>query len=248
MSEYIGAVGQRISVEVTYVKRCEYTTHFTYYGETHNIFKLEDASGNCIVWDTTGWLEDKKFVDKNGMCKQIFPGSKLLLTATVKAHSEYKGTKQTTISRPRFTLIELAKSPDEIQREKEAAQEQKRQEQLESIKGTDFIWEMPYQQYKEHYSDCETVVGSYDNKTDSRGYQHGKPTIKVIIREGRLKNSGVRGEHYSGFEFTADDGTKVVYRAISEETARKRMKKEYPNSDTWECTHIYNYRDNHRIW
>lgn len=242
MSEYIGAIGQRITVEATYTKRCEYTTHYTYYGETHNIFKFEDASGNCIVWNTTGWLEDKKFVDKHGMCKLIFPGAKVQITATVKEHSEYKGTKQTTISRPRFKLIENGKSPEEIQQEREAEQERKKQEQLDSIKGDDFIWEMPYQQYKEHYSDCETVIDSYDNHTDNRGFQHGKPTIKVIIREGRLKNSGVRGQHFKGFEFETDDGKKVCYRAVSEENARKQMKKEFPNSDGWKCTNIYRHK------
>ena len=250
MGEYIGSVGSKISVEVTYKKHTSYQTHYTYYGETHNIFILEDASGNCIVWNTTGWLEDKKFNEKNGMYMTIFPGSKLLLTATVKEHSEYKGTKQTVISRPRFKLLEMAKSPEEIRREREAEQERKRQEQYDSIKGNDEIWEMPYKQFKEHYSDCETIIDSYDEHLDSRGNPTGHPTIKVIIREGRLKNSGVRGQHYKGFEFTTGTGSKVCYRAISEETARKRMKKEFPDRNTavWECTKIYNYQDVHRIW
>lgn len=247
MSEYIGTVGSKISLEVTYKKRFSYYTYYTYYGEEHFIWILEDADGNCIVWNTTSWLEDKKFVDEHGMCKPIFEGSTLLLTATIKEHSEYNGTKQTVVSRPRFKLIELAKSPDEIAKEREAEQKRKKQEQLNSLSVNDFVWEMPYKQYKEHYSDCETLVGSFDNKTDSRGVSHGHPTIKVIIREGRLKNSGVRGEHYKGFEFTSPDGLKTVYRAISEETARKRMKKDYPDCDNWECTHIYRY-ETHRIW
>lgn len=250
MSEYIGTVGSKISLEVTYKKYFSYQTHYTYYGETHNVFILEDENGNCIVWNTTGWIEDKKFVDEHGMCKMIWKGSKLLLTATVKEHSEYKGTKQTVISRPRFKLVELAKSHEEIQREKEAEQERKRKEQYDSIKGHDEVWEMPYKQYKEHYSDCETIIDSYDPRVDSRGNPIGHPTIKVIIREGRLKKSGVRGQRYKGFEFTTDTGSTVCYRAISEETARKRMKKEYPNRNTeaWECTKIYNYQDVHHIW
>lgn len=242
MSEYIGIVGQKITGEVTYKNRYEYTTYYTYYGETHNIFKFEDENGNCIVWNTTGWLKDKKFVDENGMCKQIFPGSKIQVTATVKEHSEYKGTKQTVISRPRFKLIELAKSLDEIQREKKATQEQMRKEQLESIKGKDFIWEMPYQQYKEHYSDCETVIGSYDGKIDNQGYQCGRPTIKVIIREGRLKASGVRGEHFKSFIFMSNElepisgkPYRTAIRAISEENALKQLAK-HPETknNTWE--------------
>lgn len=247
MSEYIGTVGQKIIVEVTYKNRFEYTTHYTYYGETHRIFKFEDASGNCIVWNTTGWIEDKKFVDKHGMCKPIFPGSKLQITATVKEHSEYKGTKQTVISRPRFKLIEAAKSAEEIRREKEAAQEQKRQEQLASIKGNDFIWEMPYKQYREHYSDCETVIGSYDDKTDDHGFQHGHPTIKVIIREGRLKASGVRGKHFCGFRFRSVEldpksgkPYAITIRAVSEENALKQLAKDPETKGyTWELYTIF---------
>lgn len=251
MSEYIGSVGSKISLEVTYKKSFDYQTHYTYYGETHYIRIFEDSEGNCIVWNTTsGIVEDKKVLDKNGIPVFIPLNSKIIITATIKEHSEYKGTKQTVVSRPRFKLIQLAKSPWEIQKEKEAEQERKRQEQYDSIKGNDEIWEMPYKQFKEHYSDCETIIDSYDAHLDSRGNPTGHPTIKVIIREGRLKNSGVRGQHYKGFEFTTDTGSKVCYRAISEETARKRMKKEFPerNTEAWECTKIYNYQDVHRIW
>lgn len=241
MSEYIGSVGSKISVEVTYKRDFEYQTHYTYYGETHYIRLFEDADGNCIVWNTqSGIVEDKKLVDENGMTKTIYHGSKVLLTGTVKEHSEYKGTKQTVVSRPRFKLIEIGKSPEEIQREREEAKKQKIQEQMDSIAENDFIWHMPYKQYKEHYADCETVFDSYDKETGE---------ISVIIREGRLKNSGVRGEHYKSFEFTADDGTKHTYYAISEETARRRMKKEFPGCGNWECTRIYDHqRLKHRIW
>lgn len=238
MSEYIGNAGDRITIEVTYKKRFEYTTYYTYYGESHNIFKMEDADGNVLVWNTTGWLQDKKFVAENGMCHPIWEGSKVLLTATVKEHSEYKGTKQTVVSRPKFTLIELAKSPDEIAREREEAAKQKRDDQLASIAEGDIIREMPYRQYKAHYADCETVIDSYNAKYS---------TVQVIIRNGRLKPNGTRDEHYSGYEFTANDGSKVCYRAISEETARKRLMKEHPDDREWECTEIFDYRV-HRIW
>lgn len=247
MSEYIGTVGTKIEVEVIYKKRFEYQTHYTYYGEWHTIYIFEDVNGNCIVWNTTGIVEDKKFIDDNGCCKVIYLNSKLLITATVKDHSEYKGTKQTVINRPRFKLLELAKSPYEIEMERKAEKDRKKQEQIDSITPNDIVWEMPYSQYKEHYSDCETLIDSYDNHTDERGNRHGTPTITVIIREGRLKNSGVRGKHYAGYEFTSDSGEKVCYYAISEETARKRMKKEFPNSDDWECTRIYRYNKYNRI-
>lgn len=247
MSDYIGTPGSRISVEATFKRTGEYQTHYTFTGEWHNIHVFEDADGNCIVWNTTAFVEDKKFVDQHGSCKPIWHGSKVQITATIKAHSEYKGVKQTTISRPRFKLVALAKSPDEIQKEREAEEDRKKQEQRDSLQEGDFIWEMPYKQYKERYSDCETIIGSYDAHQDPYGNSTGSATIKVIIREGRLKNSGVRGQHYSGYEFEMEDGTKVVYRAISEATARKRMKKEYPDSAAWACTRVYRYHGS-RVW
>lgn len=243
---YIGEVGKRLTVKAIYKNSFEYTDYkFSYYGTTHFTHIFEDTEGNTIVWKSTNsvfYLNDgKENPNRKGDCEYISKGSTVELAGTVKEHSVYKETEQTVVTRCKFKLIERAKTEWEIQQEKVEAQNA-------SIGENDLVWEMPYRQYKEHYADCETVIGSFDRHEDSRGNPHGDPTIKVIIREGRLKKSGVRGEHYKGFEFTADDGKTVCYRAISEETARKRMKKEYPDSESWECTKIYNYRDVHRIW
>lgn len=234
MSEYIGAVGQKVSAEVTLINEFEYTN--PYYRTTTYTYIMKDDEGNVLIWKTTSTLMIE-YVNEKGHHRNdvIRKGDKMMISGKVKEHSEYKGTKQTVLTRCKFSLI--AHKPDEVAL--------KREQQIQSLAEGDIIWEMPYKQYKEHYSDCETVSGSfndYDGKEAS--------TIKVIIRAGRLKNSGVRGQHYKGFEFTTDDGKKVCYRAISEETARKRMKKEYPNENTeaWECTKIYNYNDIHRIW
>lgn len=235
MGEYIGTIGDKITVEAVYKKSYEYYTHYTYYGETHSIHVFEDAEGNCIVWNTTGIVSDRNYVNARGDVQPIFYGSKVLITATVKAHAEYKGTKQTSISRPRFKVVNLGKSPEEIQREKDAEKEERKKSQLESLVDGDFVWEMTYRQYKQHYSDCETIIDSY------RCDEYDPATISVIIRAGRLKNSGVRGKHYSGYEFTTDAGMKICYRAVSEENAKKRLIKDYPEGKYWECTHIYRY-------
>ena len=235
---YIGKIGKRITIKATYRKCFEYTDYkFSYCGTTHFTHIFEDADGNAIVWKSTNPVE---YIE-NEECKFIPKGSVVELTGSVKEHSEYKGTDQTIVTRCKFKLIERAKTAVEIEQEKA-------EEQRASIGVNDMVWEMPYRQYKDHYSDCETVIGSYNAHTNSRGVPHGVPTIKVIIREGRLKASGVRGKHYKGFEFTDDTGMKICYRAISEETARRRMKKEYPNSDHWKCTNIYNYHAVESIW
>lgn len=234
MSEYIGAVGQKVSAEVTLTNEFEYTN--PYYRTTTYTYIMQDAEGNVLIWKTTSTLMID-YVNAKGHHRNdvIRKGDTMRIEGKVKEHSEYKGTKQTVLTRCKFSLI--AHKPDEVAL--------KREQQMQSLAEGDEIWEMPYKQYKEHYSDCETVSGSFND--------HGGKdvsTIKVIIRAGRLKKSGVRGQHYKGFEFTTDTGSKVCYRAISEETARKRMKKEFPgnNTEAWECTKIYSYQNVHRIW
>ena len=101
---------------------------------------------------------------------------------------------------------------------------------------------MPYKQYKMHYSDCETVKGSF-TRSDSR---YGGSTISVIIRKGRLKNSGVRGEHYSGYRFVNEIGQHATYRAVSVDNAERRINKDYPNHE-WTLDKVYEYRTD-RIW
>lgn len=81
-SEYVGEVKDRMrDLEVTFIG-CR--TFESYYGTT-NIYTF-DYNGNILVWLTTS-------------CKDMQPNEKYLLTATVKEHSEYKGVKQTKLSR-----------------------------------------------------------------------------------------------------------------------------------------------------
>lgn len=229
---YIGEIGKRLKITASYKKSFEYTDYkFSYYGTVHFIHTFTDADGNIIVWKSTNCVEWVK----DGYYEFIPEGSVVELTGTVKDHSDYKGIEQTVFTRCRFKLLEKVKSKEDIMAEKAA-------EQLASLSGKDFIWTMPYKQYKEHYADCETVSGSYDNHEDSRGIRHSAATIDVIIREGRLKASGVRGKHFYGFEFTAEDEKRVCYRAVSEENARKQMAKMFPNSEGWKCTKVYNHR------
>ena len=231
---HIGEVGKRITIAATYKKRSEYTDYkFSYYGTTHFIHIFDDAEGNTIVWKSTNMVE---YIDHDEF-KFIPEGSKVELTGSVKEHSTYKDADQTVVTRCKFKLIERAKTEYEICQEKAEAQ-------MASIGKNDLVWEMPYRQYKEHYSDCETVIGSFDRHEDSRGNAHGDPTIKVIIREGRLKASGVRGQHFYGFSYapSIDCESGVTYRAVCEENARKRFLKDFPDREEWVLVRIYDYR------
>lgn len=232
---YIGEIGKRLTVTVTYKARFEYTDYkFSYYGTTHLTHIFEDAEGNTIVWKSTNMVEyindGSENPNRKGDVEFVTKGSTVELTGTVKEHSTYKDKEQTVVTRCKFKLVEMAKTDDEIRQEKAKAQKA-------TLAGKDFIWEMPYKQYKEHYADCETIFGSYDAHLDSRGVPQSDPTIKVIIREGRLKNSGVRGQQFRYYTFKKDNRART-YRAVCEENARKQLMKEFPDGDIWECTNI----------
>lgn len=215
MSTYIGTVGQKILSKVKLINIYEYKDYRFGHGTTRYIYTMQDVEENVLVWKTTSFM----FADIGERGYIIKKGDTISIKGTVKEHSEYNGTKRTVLTRCKYSLVE--KAP--VKPTKEELEAKKREEQLASLKGKDFIWRMPYKQYKEHYSDCETVAGSYECD------RHGNKTIKVIIREGRLKNSGVRGKHFTSFSFRLEDNTIVYYKAMCYENAEKRIKKEYPN-------------------
>lgn len=237
MEDYIGTIGDRITADVKMVSIFEYQDYkFSYYGATRYIYTMRDDAGNVLVYKSGAYLAIKTG-DKdrwgNPVETGIRRGDKISISGMVKDHSEYKGTKQTVLQRV------MVKALIERQPTKQELEDKKREEQLSSLSNGDFCWRMPYRQYKEHYSDCEVLAGSFDDGCDSRGRKIAETTVEVIIRAGRLKNSGVRGKHFYGFEFRTDSGGLVCYRAVSEENARKRMLKDYPESGSWECNHIY---------
>ena len=207
---YIGEVGKRMELSLTLKKTFEFSTTFGYRPQTMYIYSFEDASGNVFVWKTaTAIGMDKEVSLKNGDSRIEFDfvhnGDSIIVKATIKEHSEYKGIEQTVLSRVP-TKYEI--------------NEQRRIEQLETLAEGDFVWHMPYRQYKSHYADCETLANSYSRED---------VTIGVIIRNGRLVNSGVRGKHFGGYVFTVD-GKHVSYRAVSWENAEKRCRADFPNS------------------
>ena len=248
MSNYVGSVGAKVSDDLKLINCYEYTDYkFSYYGTTHYIYTLKDAEGNVYVWKTTALMamvmKDDSLKASEGLRKDdtyyIRKGDVIHLVGKVKEHSEYKGTKQTVLTRCKVVeLVEVAVTEDELR-------ERKAQEQRDSLEDGDAIYTMPYRQYKAHYSDCETVAGSFDNGCDSEGRAVKDPTIEVIVRAGRMKNSGVRGQRFYYFTFKFADGGKATYRAVSELNARKRFLKDYPDAEGWELDTI---RDGWRVY
>lgn len=79
------------------------------------------------------------------------------------------------------------------------------------------ILRMSYRRFKTNYADCEIVYDSYDTITR---------TIEVIVPNERMKPSGVRGEHFHGYQLWLIDEKGeygyCTYRAISRENAMKQ--------------------------
>lgn len=92
ISKHIGAVGEKLTIEVTFKHLATWETKFG----TQGLYTFEDAEGNAIVWKTATWLAYK---DENGHYKGYEEGDKLTITGTIKEHSEYKGVKQTVLTR-----------------------------------------------------------------------------------------------------------------------------------------------------
>ena len=226
-------MAERIKAEVTLVGKYKYSTRF---GTTH-IYKMKDADGKVYVWKTSGHLAYEPIIEKadNGVAILdyivIIKNDVIEITASVKGESEYNGEPQTELSRVKVTKVVKAHTP------KSVIIANKKKEQMESLGEGDRLWEMPYRQYKEHYADCETLAGSY--REIERGRDAGS-YITIILRAGRLKASGVRGEHFSGYLCENEVGEKVTYRAVSEENAVNRASKEFPGH-TWEVVKIYRY-------
>lgn len=234
-------MAERIEVVVTMKNIYSYERPaFGYGSETAYIYTMVDEDENVYVWKTTSFMTEKFRDEKNGWeidakgrkwnYRKIDRKDIIRIKATVKGHGEYNGQPQTELTRVKvMEVIFKAPTAEQIKKDRKA-------EQLASIKSEDEIWKMSYKRYKEHYSDCETVIDSFER--DRNGYT----SIKVIIRQGRMKKSGVRGESFAGYELTwIANGEKCIstFRAVSEENAIKQLKKAVPNAENIECTCVW---------
>lgn len=238
-------------IKLTGVLTGKYSYERPAYGygmETVTIYKITGEDGTVYVWKTaTSSLgmqfevpyetrgaflyDDEK--EKAWDWQIVSKGDTITFSASVKGTSEYKGELQTEIQRVKVT--EIIKKPKPEYTKKEIA----------PLEDGDQIVKMPYKQYKDHYSDCETVPGSF-----FRDEHTGDSTIDVVIRAGRMKASGVRGQHFAGYEIEwFENGEKCFssFRAVSEENALKQARKMFPNGTDYNCRKVYFHRGYHKI-
>ena len=81
-SEYLGSEGDKVSLEVTYSHSAEFESEFG----TKHIYSFKDDNGNQIIWKSTTYIEQDY-------------GTRFILSGTIKAHNEYRGIKQTILTR-----------------------------------------------------------------------------------------------------------------------------------------------------
>ena len=78
-SGYVGSVGQRLNIDVSDMKLL--TSWEGEFGYTY-LYKFTDATGNVLVWYASKTMENARRI-----------------RATIKAHTEYNGVKQTIVTR-----------------------------------------------------------------------------------------------------------------------------------------------------
>lgn len=88
VSQYQGTVGQKITFNVNYFKCI--SAHEDMYGGFSFLFKFVDNDGNVYMWSTSKDIAEDAVIDS--------------ITGTVKKHEEYRGLKQTWVTRCKVTL------------------------------------------------------------------------------------------------------------------------------------------------
>lgn len=97
-SSHYGNVGDKVQMELELVNIAYYDTKWFGTTTTNWIYTMKDAAGNLFVWKTTSCLERAE-KGKRGELVKIERGERFTLKGTIKEHSEYKGEKQTVLTR-----------------------------------------------------------------------------------------------------------------------------------------------------
>lgn len=86
-SNHVGKVGDKVAEEVTLNNMASWKSSFRAWENNYTfLYNFVDADGNVLVWKTS-------------KCLNINNGDKVNIKGTIKEHSEYKGTKQTVLTR-----------------------------------------------------------------------------------------------------------------------------------------------------
>ena len=97
---YFGEIGDKFEKELVFEKSFAYQNDFGYYGGTTYILLFRDDEGHVFKWSTSNGCY-KCWCSINGKCDYVDyeVGKKYLIKGSIKDHAEYKGVKQTVITR-----------------------------------------------------------------------------------------------------------------------------------------------------
>lgn len=91
-SNYYGAIGNKVTLELTYIKGISFDSQFGICW----IHLFIDSIGNKFKWQTSS---DLSKLLEDGSYQNFKMGDNLKLKGTIKTHSDYKGEKQTCLTR-----------------------------------------------------------------------------------------------------------------------------------------------------
>lgn len=117
-----------------------------------HMYIFEDETGQEFIWKTANSrfvLEDKDradFCGYNGL---------VLIKGTIKDITEYQGREQVVLTRCAVgSIIETGMTYAEYE-------QYKKEQQVKSVTNADKILTVTYAEYKEKYSDYETIINSF---------------------------------------------------------------------------------------
>lgn len=91
ISQHFGELKKRAYFDLTYTRSVSFDSEF---GRTY-IHMFQDSAGNAAIWKTG----NSSPVVENGYMEEFKPNQTYRIKATVKDHTEYKGLKQTVLTR-----------------------------------------------------------------------------------------------------------------------------------------------------
>lgn len=111
-SEYVGNVGDKISVKVTYMNTHTYDTQF---GSSH-IHLFMDDNGNIFKWSTGNGLGFTVKDDRANYTQwyHLDKSATVQLSGKIKAHDEYHSQKQTVLTRCKCEVLESKERDERI--------------------------------------------------------------------------------------------------------------------------------------
>ena len=143
-NEYLGQVGDKVEFEIQSM-RLLYTreTNYSWRGETSYVYRIVTTNNQVVIWKTSTSVDcdNMMLIDAS-----IFKG----LKGTIKELNEYKGEKQTVITRGKPTGVITHEQRVEEHRKERELHQQQHPEEYETFNGKTY-----------HKDSCELAMDKF---------------------------------------------------------------------------------------